>query len=290
MTRRAGAALAAAFALLPATSGAQSPCDPSLRALPGETGYRKRGDRCEGFFARSDAVLAMQPPREPGAQQPLAAAPAPSPTSMSPTPATSGQSGTGTPLHLAGLTQYFAYQGQPSAPLEVRWTAPGSGKVRLRVQGIRRQLYYRMDAEVDAAGGTFEWPTAVLDAARLRADALGATAAVQSMIGGRLQDVYLPLRIGERGQDAKCGPTRLVVWPTTRFDSVTVAERPLSKAGATLSREVGLGYYPPNSPITVLLGDPLAAGLHMVRLVGFSTGEVVPLEFLLYQPPPGSCE
>ncbi len=255
MNARAGAALAAALALLPAGAGAQSPCDPSLRALPGDVGYRERGDRCEGRYA-----------------QPVA----------------------GTPLYLVSVIEAFDYDTAAAGPLLVRWTAPAAVPVHLRAQGIRRQLYYRMDADRPAGTDSYEWSTDVLTSQRIAGRDLGALASARTAVGGAERTVYLPLRIGRGDQPLPCGPVRLVLWPGARLDSLTVSLAPLTGGGARgaslrESRELGLGYYPEQAPIEVRLPELTSPGFYWVRVVAHRRDGPSPLEFYLHRPPPGAC-
>src|SRR5919108_743620 len=90
-------------------SGQESYCDPYLGQVSDNPyGYRMRGDRCEGIYIKEVST---------------------------------------TILLVASLTESFEdYDLNSSKPLLIEWNkASGDGVVRLRAQGLRRRLYYRMD-------------------------------------------------------------------------------------------------------------------------------------------------
>src|ERR1035441_3160271 len=84
--------------------GQPNPCDPHLvPASADPSGYRLRGDRCEGVYIQDVG---------------------------------------GSPLFIASWTESFAaYDLLSRAPLEIAWDNPqGAGPVQLRAQGLRRGM------------------------------------------------------------------------------------------------------------------------------------------------------
>jgi hypothetical protein len=89
-------------------TAAKVPCDSNLLQLAAPVnGYRPRGDRCEGVYARQVA---------------------------------------GTTLFLSSFTETFEkYDLSADDPLIIRWAAPADSGIQLRAETIKAGRYYRMD-------------------------------------------------------------------------------------------------------------------------------------------------
>lgn len=123
--------------LTPSPASAQeSPCDRGLEGRArGPLGYALRGDRCEGMYVEQVA---------------------------------------GTALWLASLTRIFEnYDLSPNQALLVEWDAPDSGTILLRAQGIKHDLYYRMDAARPLASHSYRWPSDLLAAQHITREDIG---------------------------------------------------------------------------------------------------------------------
>jgi hypothetical protein len=212
----------------------ESPCDSSLARLsPGPQGYRLHGDRCEGTFV-----------------QPVA----------------------GTALWLASLTESFErYDLTSRADLILEWTSPGDRGIRLRAQGIKRDLYYRMDAIRPAASHSYHWPSDLLSAQRLTADRIGILGWTRYPIGGVDQDVYVPLRITQHGAAPPFSALDLVLFPTVGLKEVYLSIVAAGDDGRPLRSIVqgdslGYGYYPAERPVHVKLRQLRDPGLYYVEI------------------------
>ena len=222
---------------MPACAGAhaqESPCDTSLaRPSPGPQGYRMHGDRCEGTYI-----------------QPVA----------------------GTALWLASLTESFeSYDLTSRADLVVEWTPPGDRRIRLRAQGIKRDLYYRMDAIRPADSRSYRWPSNLLSAEHVTKDRIGVLGWVRYPIGGVEQDVYLPLRITQHSSAPPSDAVHLVLFPTVELKEVYLSISALADDGRprrsiVQGDSLGYGFYPAGRPVHVRLGQLRDPGLYYVEL------------------------
>jgi hypothetical protein len=212
----------------------ESPCDTSLtRPSPGPQGYGMHGDRCEGIYI-----------------QPVA----------------------GTALWLASLTESFEpYDLTSRADLVVEWTPPGDRRIRLRAQGIKRDLYYRMDAIRPAESRSYRWPSDLLSAERVTADRIGVLGWARYPIGGVEQDVYVPLRITQHSPAPPFDTVDLVLFPTVELTEVYLTIAALEDDGRprrsiVQGDSLGYGFYPAGRAVHVKLRQLRDPGLYYVEL------------------------
>ena len=201
----AGLAVALAWVLLPVEAvGQTSPCDPAIErnARRGQLGYQSRGEHCEGLYETDVAAL---------------------------------------PIWVASLTQVFSpYDLNSTDPLVISWEPPAGDGLNLRAHGIKRNLYYRMDAP-GRAGGAFEWSTDVLAAQGIERDDIGVLGWSTHSSDGAQHNVLVPVRVAQGGREAGTGTEgyELVLVPNVRLNEVFV----------TLAAVSGPGEYPQGSYI-----------------------------------------
>lgn len=236
-----------------------SPCDPDLAGRGRGTvfAYRERGERCEGLY-----------------NSPVG----------------------GDILALVSLTEAFGdYDAASGEPLIVQWSGVGDGTLRLRAEGVRSELYYRMDTARPAASGAFAWPTDFLASRGIPRQDVAVRGWVSRSFGGIDTRVYVPLRIAQRGRNPECGPLRFLLWPGVRLNRVTVSVRRLSDSGepgAWIKRDEDLDepFYPAETVIEVVLPG-LAPGTYWVRFVAVPrVGSPAPAEYYVQRSaPPAGC-
>ena len=218
--------LTVAIALVvPATGASQSsPCDKVLEALAhGPHGYGRRGDRCEGIYA---------------------------------------QQVSGSALWIASLTKSFEdYDLSSAADLIVEWTAPDSAGVQLRAQGIKPDLYYRMDAVSPAASHSFRWPSDLLAAQRIPRGDLGVVGWTHYTVGGVDRNLLLPLSIRQRRSVAEADSYDLVLFPTVELKEVYVSLAAVGPDGRPTrvilqGKPLHYGYYPAENPVHIRIRNP----------------------------------
>jgi len=221
------------LAPLAATVAQDSPCDPGLVALAsGPDGYQLRGERCEGTYV-----------------QPVG----------------------GTALWLVSLTEFFEpYDPTSGADLLVSWSTTGKQPVRLRAQGIRRDLYYRMDALRPASSTPFHWPSDLLLVRHIARERIGVMGWTRMSVAGSEELVYLPLRVSQRASAPTGGPTQLTIYPTVQLTEVYLSIASGGADGHALKplrqTPLGYGYYPADQPVTMTLDELTTPGLYYLEI------------------------
>lgn len=216
----------------------QSPqphCDSNLRSTPAEPyGYRLRGDRCEGLYARDVAG--------------------------------------GATLLLASLTERFDdFERTRDEPLRIAWTMPGQPSVRLRSYSLKRKVYFRMDTERSSGDSTYDWPANILrNLGMSRAD-IGVVGWASFPVGTVRRDVYVPLRISRGEAAATTRLLQLVILPSAELTEVFVSVALVSPDGATtvsLERDRALrhGFYPADRGVRIALPMVKTSGTYLVEI------------------------
>ena len=251
--------LSAAIALSVGTAAAaHTHCDSSLAPSTNHPyRYMERGDRCEGVYIQSVG---------------------------------------GTMLTLLSFTTPLGEIDLESGrPLLLEWPGPPGGRdVQLRAQSMQRQLFYRMDTSVRAAGGTrYRWPTEGLVAVRLARADLGLVGFTRMTIGGAEQEVLLPL---SASQSSATRPTpsayTLLLRPAVGLNDLFVSVTPLGPDGRAVQgvapgRELGYGLYPADAVIEVPIVPPRERGLYAVQIgARLRSGGSTTLQFVFHQPGP----
>jgi len=215
--------------------GQQPECDRGLeRRASGPHAYKARGDRCEGIYVQQVG---------------------------------------GTVLTRASLTEsfedYSTAAGGP--PLIVEWSALDSGTVVLRAQGIKHDLYYRMDATRPAVPSTYRWPSDVLAARSIPRRDVGVLAWTRTRLAGVERTIYLPLRIGQKRPPARADVYELVVFPALQLKEVYLTVAQVDSAGQDIrvirsARPLHYGLYPAERPVRIKLDSLGPAGIYRVSI------------------------
>jgi hypothetical protein len=197
----------------------------------------------------------------------------------------------GTVLWVASLTQAFdSFDLTSGADIVVEWALPEARGVRVRAQGIRHNLYYRMDALRPADSTAFRWPTDLLAAQNIRSADIGVLGWMRYPVGGVDQDVLVPLRLSQRGSLPDTGSYDLVVFPTVALKEVYLSVTALGPDGrserAIIQGEpLRYGYYPPERPVHIRLRNLSDVGLYYIEIgADLTTGSPVTLRQWLYRP------
>jgi hypothetical protein len=229
-------------------------CDPLLeQPKTNPYGYRLRSDRCEGIYVQQVA---------------------------------------GATLLLASFTEMFEeYDPRSARELKIRWTTPATGDVHLRAYGLRRKLYYRMDAKRPASPRSFDWPADLLGALNIPKRELGVVGWIRQPVGRIERDVHLPLRITVNQEGSSPGPYALVLLPGVPLSEVYVSVAPVDSDGqpakwTRYEQPLENNYYPPESPIDIRIERPAASGVYYV-LIGadIAGGGSLTSELWFYHPP-----
>jgi hypothetical protein len=207
-----------------------SPCDPGLNQDQSNPyGYRLRENRCEGLYIRQVA---------------------------------------GAPLTVASWTQSFEkYNLASTQPLTIEWKAPPGKSVHLRAEGLRRRLYFRMDAL--PSGNSFSWQTNLLSALEIGPSELGMTATYQATVDGEEREILLPLRVVQNQKVVLPDAYRLVLIPGEEFKEVylTLTDAdPASRTAIKRDEPLGYSYYPAERPIEIPIPDLPRPGIYHLQI------------------------
>jgi hypothetical protein len=247
--------LGAGGGLLPALAAVpKSPCDVALDQPAGNPyGYRLRGERCEGVYI---------------------------------------QEVSSTTLLVASLTESFEdYDLASGKALLIEWPqVPGHGDVRLRTQGLRRRLFYRMDAVRPSGSTSFTWPAEILTALEISRKDIGIVGSTRLPVGQTERDVYVPLQIGQQRDLSRSGSYRLVLLPGVELTELFISLAALGSDGrqhTSMKDEeaLGYGYYPAERPIEVPIADLKTPGIYHLEIgARLRAGGAFTVELWLYHP------
>jgi hypothetical protein len=241
----AGAGLSAA-----APAFAQAKCDAALHPVGGGDGYRLRGDRCEGIYARAVAL---------------------------------GE------VHLVGVNWRPGPLPpiQAGRALKLAWEAPAGKPVHVRAWALRPRLFYRLDSVRPAGASAYDWPTELLMRLNLSAADLGVIAWTPVQLQGGVRDVLLPVRVGGGGGAAP-QHVELTLLSDVQLKEVYLTAFPIGpdgKPGPAQYKDVAVkrGYYPANRGITVPLPALSRPGYYRIDIgSSFTGGGASALSQLIY--------
>jgi hypothetical protein len=212
----------------------QNHCDPQLKQSSGDpNGYRLRGDRCEGIYAK--------------------------------------EVGSTTLLVASMVESVEDFNPASDQNLFVEWKAPGNADIRLRAQALRHRLYYQMDTIRPSGSSPYTWRLNLLAAFNLRKNELGFTARTSTPVGETRRDVYLPLRIRRQGPAARSRSYQAVLVPGIELAEVYYSLAPVGqdgRSGAFIKKDQALGYghYPAERGITLKLPELKTPGIYYLRI------------------------
>ena len=217
------------------TCKAQSNCDSSLVKLStGPSGYRERGDRCEGIYIKEVGSTTLQ---------------------------------------IASFTESFVqYDLNSGKPLIIKWDAPpNNSSVSLRAQGLRRKLYYQMDKIIPAGKTSYSWPINFLSSLSIGKSEIGIAGRFLYKSGKLERNVYIPLRISQQGNDVKTGNYKLLVFPGTELKEVYISMAPVEPDGSNgkfiiEGKKLGYGYYPAERAIEIPVSGMKETGIYYLEV------------------------
>ncbi len=209
-------------------------CDPYLKAPANHPyGYSPRGNRCEGIYI---------------------------------------QEVSSTTLSVVSFTEFFEdYDLASAKELLVEWNAPGAENVRLRAQGIRRKLYYRMDTVLPADSANYTWSSNILSALSIRKQDIGVIGWGFYPLGKTEQQIYLPLRIRQQDTPGGSGSYQLVLLPgrelTEVYTSLALIEADgLARSFLQDGKPLKYGYYPAGRGFTIPISSLETSGIYYLEV------------------------
>jgi hypothetical protein len=234
---------------------AQAPCDPALpRNDAQSTGYRPRGDRCEGVYKRPVASFGVQ----------LVSFTAQSDLN---------DLCTGDPVHMI-------------------WPSPatrltGAGSIHILAESLRQQLYYRLDLDRQIGTSGYEWPPdpRCNNEVRLGVQALGILGRTTATVAGKPVDVLLPVRLARQPNAPVRPPFQALLMPGSRLREVYVSlwrYDGSTPVRVITERPLSMPPYPAGSHVTIPItaAEVPQEGLYRARAsVEFAAGEVEAIDF-----------
>jgi hypothetical protein len=228
-------------------------CDPNLKQIDtNPLGYRLRGDRCEGIYIKevSSTTLVV--------------------------------------ASLANSSNDFDFT--TDKELQIKWEVADSRPVYLRVQGLKRRLYYRMDTVRPSGTTAYKWPTNVLAALNIQRRDIGLIGWSWYTIRGERQRVYVPLRVERQSKPCSSYTYQIVLLPGKELDEVFVSLAQLGtdgRPGLFLldGKALNYGYYPAGRGITIPIRNLQKIGVYYLELGAmFKGGGTDTVELFFYYP------
>jgi hypothetical protein len=228
-------------------------CDPHLEQLVDNPfGYRLRDDRCEGVYIK-----------EVGS----------------------------TTLMVASLTEWFEdYDFDSDKDLLIKWAVPGNLSIRLRAQGLRRRLHYRMDTVRPSDTTTYIWPLNILAALRIQRKDIGVVGWTRFAMNRTERRVYLPLRVGQHPEPLGSNCYQIVLLPGRELTEVFVSLTPLAADGSLGlflmdNKALKYGYYPAGRGIKIPICNFEKPGVYYLEIgATLSGGGTDTVELFFYYP------
>lgn len=213
---------------LPARGQSDGLCDPGLPQRRDDPyGYRVRGDRCEGLFAR--------------------------------------EVGAGAP-RIVGFGRHVEdFDAMAGGALRLRWPRPPlDGPVRLRVHCLRPRVYYRMDTQAPGGRNEFSWSPGLLASLGLRRGDLAVIGWVTQGAADGPRRVLLPVDLLQRAAAPADRPLRMWAICDAEVTQWVLRWWPDGDSGRAVEIAGAAGYHPPGSAFEFTL--PATRGTPVVRV------------------------
>jgi hypothetical protein len=214
---------------------AQVHCDSSLILnTDNPLGYNNRGDRCEGIYIK-----------EVGS----------------------------TTLSIVSLTGFFEqYNIKSGKPIHIEWDKPPDDSiVHIRVQGIKRRLYYRMDTFQLSGTKSYTWSSDILASLNIHKEDIGIVGISRYFVGQTLHNVYLPLCIRQEESKLHIGSYKLILLPGVELTEVYISLAPTGSDGMPKEfikdeEKLGYGYYPAERGIVISISGLQEVGTYYMEI------------------------
>ncbi len=236
-------------------AAAQTRCDPSVpRNDAQSSGYRPRGDRCEGTYKRPVSSFGVQ----------LVS------------------------LTAAGLTELCA----PGAMVHMVWPdvtgVAGAGPIRVQAESMKPLLYYRLDVDRQAGATSYPWPAdpRCSSDVGLRVAETGIIARTSATLGGKPIEVLLPVGLAAQAAAPIRPPYQAMLMPGGRLREVYVSlwrfGTGTTPTPVVSERPLSMRPYPAGTRVVIpfTADEVTQPGLYRARAsVEFETGALQAVEF-----------
>lgn len=240
MNRRPVRSIAIAVFLLladyaKATAASAPYCDALLDRTPDSPmAYKDRGDRCEGLYIKQVAS---------------------------------------TTLLIASFTESFEeFDPASGKALRIEWAkVPGNPNLHLRAHGLKRRLYYRMDAAALNGISHYDWPSDILASLGVHRSDIGVVGISRSRVGTVEHDIYVPLQIRQATDATRTDTYKLIVVPGVELQELYLSVDALTGDGRVSrvlkeGQPLGYGFYPAERGVEIPVSGMTGAGLYRVRI------------------------
>ncbi|TVM02784.1 MAG: hypothetical protein CV087_08605 [Candidatus Brocadia sp. WS118] len=212
----------------------ESTCDPDLKVSTNHPfRYAPRGNRCEGIYIQEVSSAT---------------------------------------LSIISFTKYFEdYDLESSEDLRIEWEAPEKTIIKLRAQGIKPRLYYRMDTQLPPDSDQYIWPTNILSAMDIHKDDIGVVGWTDLMFGQKEQNVFIPLHISQQHQQVDSTSYRLVIVPGRELNEVFISLALVDSGGKPASflkdgEPLEYGFYPAGRGVTIPISNLQKPGIYYLEI------------------------
>jgi hypothetical protein len=145
-----------------------------------------------------------------------------------------------------------------------------------------------MDTIRSSGSSPYTWQPNLLAALKLKREELGFTARTSNLVGETKRDVYLPLRIRQKGPAARSRSYQAVIVPGIELAEVYYSLAPVGRdgrPGAFIKKDQALGYshYPGDRGINLKLPELRTPGIYYLSIgVTFMAGGSTTAEVWFY--------
>lgn len=206
------------------------PCDADILklAVNEPSGYKSRGDRCEGLYHR--------------------------------------QVSTSTPLSLRSFMSDPPKAGAMPSSLKVSWLLSSDRQVELHAKALKARVYFQMNARAKSNDRVFDWPTDLLNAASLGLTDIGLTASYRDK-GENVYVPTRIANTQSAGDGATYRVALWPEQPLKEvFTSVTGRKADGTLVQVQPKKELGRGFYPASRAIQFSIPIPQSSGRHELTI------------------------
>jgi hypothetical protein len=205
----------------------------SIEPLPGELGYRERGNRCEGLFKQKIAAT----------------------------------------IQIVAFTgHYETINPGKNKNILIKWTPYKNQDIHIRAFSTLPGLYYQMDAVPEQGEKEFLWPPTVLNRIELPGKDLGILCWTETTVGEREELIFLPCSVQQEKKIVQDNFFRVTFKTCIDLSSVTFSLSQLDSRGNTLrfiheNKDAGYSLYPKDYPVTINIPTPGQSGLYAIKIL-----------------------
>ena len=190
-------------------------------------------------------------------------------------------------ISLAIFTEGVSSKSLLAGPdVKMSWKTPEpSLDIKIRAQGIKRKLYYRMDTRITSQNAEFAWKTSIVESLSISLIDIGLTAWIPDYYEG-IDRLFIPLTLSQENvDDGNTDKYTLAIMPSQELKELSYSLSGESGEIKPLA-PLGYGYYPNDRPIVFTIEKSKLSpnsGIYKLHLVAEpSNGSSRPLDIWFY--------